>query len=181
MCEVARNINAIEAWRSKLSDDELLELNHPRVVLAHWRRTLRSGSDQGDPEEPEANEANPLLVGWHKANPEQRTTGLSEIPFNEFRQFMPDVWCKPMKDQVARLHAEDRDPDLRITRAVQKALDHVEIANDPKTSAPVAQGHQREALNALQMALQALRAIKRRVQDLDVGLSISPKARRRSS
>jgi hypothetical protein len=47
MCEVARNLDAIEAWRSTLPSEELLELNHPRVVLDRWKRSRRSTSDQG--------------------------------------------------------------------------------------------------------------------------------------
>jgi hypothetical protein len=180
MCEVARNLDAIESWRSTLPPEELIELNHPRVVLAHWKRSLRSASDQ-DSEEPEVDEANPMLVGWNKATLEQRTTGLTKVGFDDFRQVMPGDWCKPMKECVARLRAEDRDPDSRITRAFQKALEHVEIAGDPRTSDPVAQGHQKEALDELRGALKALHATKRRVHDLDVGISTSPKAKRRSS
>jgi len=182
MCEVARNIDAIEAWRSALSDDELLELNHPRVVLTHWRRSLRSSSNQeDDPEDTKDEEPNPLLVGWNKASPEQRTVGLGKVGFNNFRQAMPADWCKPMKDCVACMRAEARDPDFRITGAVQKAFAHIEIANDPKTSTPLAQGHEKEALDELRAALKALHAIKRRVQDLGVGISTTPKAKRRSS
>jgi hypothetical protein len=181
MCEVARNIKAIETWRSTLSADELLELNHPRVVLTHWRRSLRSSSTQGDPKGTKDEEPNPLLLGWNKANPEQRTVGLAKVGFNDFRQAMPADWCKPMKDCVACLPAEGRDSDLRITRAVQKAFAHIEIAEDPKTSTPLAQGHEKEALNELRAALKALHAIKRRVQDLEVGISATPKAKRRSS
>jgi hypothetical protein len=187
MCEVARNINAIEAWRATLSANELLELNHPRVVLTHWRRSLRSSSSQDDPEDTKDEEHkkdeehNPLLVGWNKASPEQRTVGLAKVGFNNFRQAMPADWCKPMKDCVTGLRAEDRDPDVRITRAVQKAFAHIEIANDPKTSAPLAQGHEKEALDELRAALKALHAIQRRVQDLEVGISATPKAKRRSS
>jgi hypothetical protein len=180
MCEVARNLDAIESWRSTLPSEELLELNHPRVVLAHWKRSLRSASDQ-DSEEREVDVANPMLVGWNKATPEQRTIGLTKVGFDDFRQVMPGDWCKPMKECVTRLRAEDRDPDSRITRAFQKALEHVEIARDPKTSGPVAQGHEKEALVELREALKALRAIKRRVHDLDVGISTRPKTKRRSS
>jgi hypothetical protein len=122
-----------------------------------------------------------MLVGWDKATPEQRTTGLAKVGFDDFRQVMPSNWCKPMTECVARLRAEDRDPDSRITRAIQKALEHLEIANDPKTSRPVAQGHEKEALDELQEALKALSAIKRRVHDLDVGIPTGPKAKRRSS
>jgi len=181
MCEVARNIDAIEAWRSKLSADELLELNHPRVVLNHWKRSLRSCSDQDDLADPEVVEPNPFLVGWNKSTHEQRTTGLTEIPFDEFRQVMPEVWCKPMKDCVARLRAEDRDPDSRITRAIQKALERIEIADDRKTSGPVGQGHEKEALADLRGALKALHTIKRHIHELDVGISATPKVKRRSS
>ena len=187
MCEVARNIKAIEAWRSTLSADELLELNHPRVVLTHWRRSLRSSSNRDDPgdtqeeEHKKDEERNPLLVGWNKASPEQRTVGLAKVGFNSFRQAMPADWCKPMKDCVAGLRAEDRDPDVRITQGVQKAFEHIKIANDPKTSAPLAQGHEKEALDELRTALKALHAIKSRVQDLEVGISTTPKAKRGSS
>jgi hypothetical protein len=181
MCEVARNIAAIETWRSKLPADELLELNHPRVVLTHWRRSLRSSSNQDNPEDTKDEEPNPLLMGWNKASPEQRTVGLAKVGFNNFRQAMPADWCKPMKDCAARLLAEDRDPDVRVTRAVQKAFAHIEIANDPKTSAPLAQGHEKKALDELRAALKALHAIQRRVQDLEVGISATPKAKRRSS
>jgi hypothetical protein len=149
MCEVARNINAMEAWRSTLSADEMLELNHPRVVLAHWRRSLRSSSTQDDPGGTKEEEPNPLLMGWNKANPEQRTVGLAKVGFDNFRQAVPADWCKPMKDCVACLTAEGHDSDLRITRAVQKAFAHIETADDPKTSAPLAQGHQKEALDEL--------------------------------
>jgi hypothetical protein len=180
MCEVARNLDAIESWRSTLPTEELLELNHPRVVLAHWKRSLRSASDQ-DSKEPEVDEANPMLVGWNKATSEQRTTGLVEVGFDGFREVMPGDWCKPMKECVARLRAEGRDPDSRITRAIRKALDHLEIAGDSKTSVPVAQGHEKKALDELGEALKALRAIKRRTHDLDVGISTSPKAKRHSS
>jgi hypothetical protein len=184
MCEVARNINAIEAWRSKIAadaPDELLELNHPRVVLARWKRSLGQASAE-DAEEPKSAEVNPLLNGWNKSTPEQRTTGLSQIPFNDFRQSMPGDWSKPMKDHVARLRAEDREPDFRITRAVQAALNHIEIADDSKTSKEaVAPSHEKAALDELRKALKALHAIKRPVRDLDVGLFTSPKARRRSS
>jgi hypothetical protein len=179
MCEVARNMDAIESWRSKLPADELLELNHPRVVLNHWKRSLRPCSDQDDLADLEVLEPNPFLVGWNKSTHEQRTTGLTEIPFDEFRQVMPEVWCKPMKDCVARLRTEDRDPDSRITRAIQKALEHIEIADDPKTSGPVGQGHEKEALNQLRVALKALRAIKLRVHELDVGISAASKTKRR--
>jgi hypothetical protein len=187
MCEIARNIDAIEAWRSTLSANELLELNHPRVVLTRWRRSLRSSSNQDDPEDTQEEghkkeeEHNPLLVGWSKASPEQRTVGLAKVGFNNFRQAMPADWCKPMKDCVAGLRAEDWDPDVRITQGVQKAFAHIKIANDPKTSAPLAQGHEKEALDELRTALKALHAIKSRVQDLEVGISTTPKAKRRSS
>jgi hypothetical protein len=179
MCEVARNLDAIESWRSTLPSEELLELNHPRVVLAHWKRSLRS-KDQ-DPEDPEVAVPNPMIVGWDKATPEQRTTGLAKVGFDDFRQVMPGNWCKPMRECVARLRAEDCDPDSRITRAFQKALVHLEIADDPKTSGPVAQGHKKEALDELRETLKALRAIKRRIHDLDVGISIGPKAKRSRS
>ena len=66
-------------------------------------------------------------------------------------------------------------PDFRITRAVQKAFEHIEIADDPKTSAPLEQGHQKEALDELRAALKAVRAIKRRVQDLDVRIPRLPR------
>ena len=164
-----------------LSADKLLELNHPRVVLTHWRRSLRSGSNQDDPEDTKDEEPNPLLVGWNKASPEQRTVGLAEVGFNNFRQAMPADWCKPMKDCVARLRAEDRDPDFRITRAIQEALEHIEIADQFKTSGPVGRGHEKEALNQLRVALKALRAIKRHVHELDVGISAASKTKRRSS
>jgi len=150
-------------------------------VFTHWKRSFRSSSNQDDPEDTKDEEPNPLLVGWDKASPEQRTVGLAKVGFNNFRQAMPADWCKPMKDCVVCLPVEGRDPDLRITRAVQKAFEHIEIANDPKTSAPLAQGHEKEALDELRAALKALHAIKRRVQDLGVGISATPKAKRRSS
>jgi len=180
MCDVARNLPAIESWRSTLLPEKLLELNHPRVVLAHWKRSLRSGSGQ-DPEESEIDTANPFLQGWNKSSAEQRTAGLTEVGFDDFRQAMPAAWCKPMKDCVARLRAEDRNPDFRITRAIRKALEHLEIANNPKTSTPVAQGHEKDALGELREALKALRGIKRHVWDLDVGISSTPKAKRCST
>ena len=180
MCEVARNIAAIEIWRSKLPANELLELNHPRIVLKHWKRSFRPGSDQSESEQ-ESAEANPFIDGWNKSSPEQRTAGLVTVGFNNFRQDMPDAWCKPMKDCAARLLAEDRDPDFRMTRAIQKALEHIEIADDPKTSEPLGQGHEKEALDELRVALKALRAMKRRVHELDVGISTASKAKRRSS
>jgi hypothetical protein len=123
-----------------------------------------------------------MLEGWNKATPEQRTTGLTKISFDDFRSVMPSAWFKPiMKERIAHLRAEDRDPDSRITRAIQKALEHLEIAGDPKTSKPVAQSHETEALGELRETLKALRAIKRRVHDLNVGISTSPKAERRSN
>ena len=178
MCEVARNLPAIESWRSTLPNDELLELNHPRVVLTHWKRSLRCADEES--EKSEVAETNPLFEGWKKSSPEQRTAGLGQIRFEEFRVVMPDAWCKPIKDCAAHLLAEDRNPDFRITRAVQKALDHIAIADDAKTSKPVAQSHEKEARDELRVVLKALQAINRQVRDLDVGTA-NPKAKRRSS
>jgi len=176
MCEVARNLAAIESWRSTLPNDELLELNHPRIVLAHWKRSLRS------PPKPKGAKANPMLEGWNRANSKQRTSGLTEIRFDCFRLFMPADWHKPMKECAASLLTEDpdRNPDFRITRAVQQALNHIEIAGDPKTHRAVAQGHEKEALDELRAAVKALHAIKRRVRDLSVEITNS-KANGRSS
>ena len=110
-----------------------------------------------------------------QGDPEQRTIGLTKVGFDDFRPVMPGDWCKPMKECVTRLRAEDHDPDFRITRAFQKALEHLEIADDPKTSGSVERSHEKEALVELREALKALRAIKRRVHDLDVGISPAPK------
>jgi hypothetical protein len=180
MCEVARKLAAIEQWRSALPPEELLELNHPRVVLDRWKRSIRATSGQDSKAPPPEGKPNPMLEGWNKATLEQRTTGLTQIRFDDFRQVMPGDWSKPMKECVGRLRPEDRDPDSRITRVVQKALEHLEIADDPKTSKPVGQGHEKEALGELREALRALHAIKRHVHDLDVGFT-NPKAKRRST
>ena len=122
-----------------------------------------------------------MLVGWNKATPEQRTLVSPRSGSIIFVRSCLADWCKPMKECVTRLRAEDHDPDSRITRAFQKALEHLEIADDPKTSGSVERSHEKEALVELREALKALRAIKRRVHDLDVGISTRPKTKRRSS
>lgn len=175
LIDVARNIEAIDAWREELakSDPErLTDLNHPRVVLTYWKRSL--GLDSKNQEASE-DRPNPFLTGWGRANADERKAGLIEIGFGSFRPHMPDTWHPEMKAAVARLVAADRDPDHRITDAIQKALEHIVIASNQKTSKAVRLGHEQEALDELRAVLQALRSVKRDIVELDVGL-VRPRA-----
>jgi hypothetical protein len=85
MVAVARNIAAIEVWRGTLPPERLAELNHPRVVLDHWRRSLGTGALK-------YKRANSITAIWQRSSREQRTAGLGGIPFDDFRICMPPEW-----------------------------------------------------------------------------------------
>ena len=46
--ECHTHLNEINDWRSALPAEEQQTLNHPRVVLARWKQSLRSKSDDND-------------------------------------------------------------------------------------------------------------------------------------
>jgi hypothetical protein len=47
MVELARNIDAVEAWRATLPEERLAELNFPRIVLTAWKQSLSPASGGG--------------------------------------------------------------------------------------------------------------------------------------
>jgi hypothetical protein len=90
LVEIARNLPAIETWRSTLRPEELLDLNHPRVVLARWKKSLRLGSADAESEEanPPSTEtpSDPLAIWATFSNDQKRAildhegrSGLSAI------------------------------------------------------------------------------------------------------
>jgi hypothetical protein len=165
MVEAARNLAEIERWRAGLDPEARLDLNHPRVVLTHWKRSLHGPGPVAD------DRPNPFLQGWIKANDEQITIGLSVIGFDTFRPRLPSDWHKRLVEHAARLHAKEHEPDSRITAAVQSALDHITVADGAKTSTVVAKSHEDAALADLHAAAKILAAIARSAHELSVGLA----------
>jgi hypothetical protein len=43
-CVLADNMVEIEAWRSRLSEDERASQNNPETVIKHWRKATKSAS-----------------------------------------------------------------------------------------------------------------------------------------
>jgi hypothetical protein len=39
LIKLMENLDKVEAWRKTLPSNKQLEINHPRVVLAHWKRS----------------------------------------------------------------------------------------------------------------------------------------------
>jgi hypothetical protein len=170
MRAVASKIIAINAWRSNQSSERQLVLNHPDVVLAAYNRSLRQARPKKEP-------THPLLAGWNrsKAPSEQCTTAdLREIGFPEVRRYMPPEWYPEIADIAARVQMEDGVLDRRMTGYLQKAIEHIEIAESSKTSEPVKQGHKVEALKLLHEILEALRGIKRLPRELHIRLTKTP-------
>jgi hypothetical protein len=74
LLECADNLAAIDTWRASQTLELQLGLNHPRVVLAHWKRSLRPVR---------ANTAKPiapnLAAAWKSTSPDRRREFLDSL------------------------------------------------------------------------------------------------------
>jgi hypothetical protein len=94
--------------------------------------------------------APPLLDAWRQASQAERTAFLDKVPLVEILGAM----SIPLRRQLeARIRVErDGDtgePNKAITAALHKALSHLRSADTPRTSPPVTQSQEIEALSAL--------------------------------
>jgi hypothetical protein len=171
--QVNPNLEDMIAWRAKQLPEVQLELNHPRVVLSRWKRSLKKPKPTPEPESNPKSKPD-LLIAWQSATDSELTAALNAIPLLDFLRVMPMAWRTALMARSVRLHDEQSGkPDPRISEILQTALSHVEVADQSKTGKPVAQGHEISALNELRMLLQVLSGIDR--DPHDVGIVLKPR------
>jgi hypothetical protein len=95
--ECFKNLDAIDAWRARLSPARQLKLNYPPTVLAHWKKSQQpaSGADTSPaaPEPPA-----PLLA------PTELRRQLELLGLARFRkEVMPPDWRAPLSETALSL------------------------------------------------------------------------------
>ena len=142
MVDVARNIEAVDAWRAALPPERLADLNYPRVVLTHWKQSLwpkaagPSKRGKGSKQEPTPLDA-ALRVssGWDAAL--WKALLAAKGP-DWFREVMPAIW-RPELQRLAGGQAiqqlKSRYPDTRLKRLGRRHLTFVhDTAGAPSQS-----------------------------------------------
>ena len=146
MVEVARNIEAVDAWRASLAPERLAELNYPRVVLNHWKRSLSSRSEAIDSNKHEpVNQDSPApldaaLRASSAWDADLWTALLVAKGLSWFRQVMPSAW-RPQLQQLAGGQAieqlKSKYPNKRVKRLKRRHLELVHDAAEASTKLKV--------------------------------------------
>jgi hypothetical protein len=120
MVELARNLDAIEAWRATLPEERLAELNFPRIVLTAWKQSLSpasSGERKGDKKKdtpPPVDAALRVSSGW---DIEIWQAVLAAKGFDWFREVMPSAWRPQLQQRAGEQfmrREQKRSPNKRL-------------------------------------------------------------------
>jgi hypothetical protein len=123
--ECADNLGAIDEWHASLPPERQLGLNHPRVVLTHWKRSLRPAGNKVDTateSSPTSEEADPLEALAH---------AFEDVTLEGCLRAMPQSWRDALEQRVTE--------HLSVEQLL-KLLEH-KIEPTPKTRAALKDIH----------------------------------------
>jgi hypothetical protein len=105
--QVKPNLEAMTAWRAKQSAEVQFDLNHPRVVLTWWKRSLKQpkSTDPGDSDNDENNIGNSdglnqVVAWWQAASASQRAAFLAALELTDILEAMPTAWREKLKERA---------------------------------------------------------------------------------
>jgi hypothetical protein len=176
LLECFDNLDGINSWRSTLPLERQLELNHPRIVLTHWKRRLRpTGDPAGQPAAASGAESSKpdadLLAAWKAATDDEKSRALENEKPEGLLQIIPNSLRAELLSRVVRLGGRKvGEPDARISKLARTALSHIAVADRPETGKPAMQGQEHAALVALRAINTALDAIDHDPHDVEIVL-----------
>jgi hypothetical protein len=99
--ECFKNLDAIDAWRARLSPARQLKLNYPATVLACWKKSQQPASPNG---------SNPLAAPeLSLLAPKELRRQLEILGLTRFRkEVLPPDWCAPLADTALALAMPDQ-------------------------------------------------------------------------
>jgi hypothetical protein len=117
LLECADNLAAIDAWRAHQAPDLQLGLNHPRVVLAHWKRSLRGNTST----KPAAKPA--LAAAWKAATPDSRRELLDSLGRAELCAAMSPKLIAELAEHIVGLQvASAASTQVLLTQLLRLAI-----------------------------------------------------------
>jgi hypothetical protein len=97
-----------------------------------------------------------LATALRRATDQELTAALAEIGLVRFLRLVPPAWRSQFEEYIADLRASKGDPANKLSLLVRKAFSLVQAANEPGSSATVA--NENEALAAIRRAVVLLRS-----------------------
>jgi hypothetical protein len=112
--ECFKNLDAIDAWRARLSPARQLNLNYPPTVLAHWKKSQQPASPADtSPAAPEPPQPKPpALLAPTELRRQLEILGLPRF----CKEVLPEDWRRPLSDTALALAT----PDALITMLERK-------------------------------------------------------------
>jgi hypothetical protein len=129
------NLDAINAWRSALPAKQQKKLNHPRTVLAHWKRSLHPNNGNKESAPPAATITIDAVIAW---------LATAKLSPNERAQIVETLPTVVADDIIQRAVAQAREVAEQEKAALAKCV--ASIRATLKTKAPAV--HQIEAARA---------------------------------
>jgi hypothetical protein len=147
----------------------LLELNDPRVVLARWKRSLRSGSADAEPEEanPPSKEtpSDPLAI-WATFSDEQKKAVVDHEGYIALAALMSPELLIDFTDHIVGLQVTASNASSNLAISLTKML---RLALSTRET---------EAANALACIGQKLKSNGRSARDIAIALVGTKKGKR---
>jgi hypothetical protein len=160
LLQCVENIDAIEAWLTKLESAKRLRLNHPATVLSAWKRATTTP----------------------KPKPEKSSDWdlfFKRFTLRDFLNRMPPEW----RDELLRRrdNLDKSRPDPKVAAAIKAALSHVAAASDPNSTTTVAASNEHAALSDLRGALRVLGGLDHTLHDIEIRLVAAKSKRKRAA